>query len=512
MAHRLVVALTTLLGLTAATVVGSYLFLFAGTADRAASFAPPDSVAYLNVYLEPSAGQQMNLGALLGHVAGFGDEAALETKIDEIAQRLLGQVGVDYRRDLRPWIGGQVALAIGAPADATSAPTFLVIAAVNDAAQAEAALDRLAARDGTGGTTEAYAGASLHIAADGGTAAIVDGVALFAPDRDGVRAAIDRHMGGGALAGASAFTSAMAGLPADHLASLYLDLERAASVAGIDVPLSVASFALLAEPDAVRLRGAVPLPTTSGDAAGAPSLGPATIDGLAEWLPADTQVSATVSRLGEMVGALERAASSIPEAAQALTQLRALAVLGLGIDIERDVVPLLGGGTAIGVHDLAGTPHGVLVLAPPDPAAAAATLDHVADALESRGLERDGQVIGGVEVTTLSVPDVGSVAYAAVDEVLLLALGADEIGLAIDARASGRTLAADPGYRAAFGLVGEPGANRLYVDLASLIGSFDGLAGLDADTRAILDPIRRLAINAPIDADRLEINAVVTVE
>jgi hypothetical protein len=121
-------------------------------------------------------------------------------------------------------------------------------------------------------------------------------------------------------------------------------------------------------------------------------------------------------------------------------------------------------------------------------------------------------VIGGVEVTTLSVPDVGSVAYAAVDEVLLLALGADEIGLAIDARASGRTLAADPGYRAAFGLVGEPGANRLYVDLASLIGSFDGLAGLDADTRAILDPIRRLAINAPIDADQLEINAVVTVE
>ena len=43
-------------------------------------------------------------------------------------------------------------------------------------------------------------------------------------------------------------------------------------------------------------------------------------------------------------------------------------------------------------------------------------------------------------------------------------------------------------------------------------GSFDGLAGLDADTRAILDPIRRLAIDAPIDADRLEINAVVTVE
>ena len=509
--HRLVIALTTLIALTGAVVVAGYLLLFSASSDRAASFVAPDAVAYANVYLEPSAGQRMNLGNLLGHFPGFGDEATLDEKVDEVVQRLLGDAGVDYRADVRPWLGGQVAIGVSIPAEGDpAAPEVLVLAAVKDVPAAEAALGRLASREGTS-TTETHAGVTLLVAEDGATYAIDDEMAILGSTPSGVRDAIDRHADGSTLAAEAAFTEAMRSLPADHLASIYLNLARSATLGGAPegtLPgLSVASAALLAEPNGLRLAGSAPLDEAAG---ASPSPGDAST--LSGWMPGDTQVAAVVFRLRDIVLGMERAATSVPEVAQALTQLRALAALGLGINIDDDLLPLLDREAGLALTGLMDDPGGVLILRPSDPEGAAEAMERVADALESRGLARSTAEVGAVSVTTLDVPQVGAVSYATLQDHVLLALEPDAIAAAIDAHASGSTLASTEAYRSTFDLAGARGGSEIYADLGSLLPSLDGIVSLDAETRAILEPIRTLGITLQPGERTLEFNAAVTVE
>ena len=116
--RRLVVALTALLAMVGAVVVAGYLLFFAATGDRAAGAVPADSAVYLQVYLQPSSGQKLNLFGLVAQLPGFADDATLEEKIHDVTQRLLGELAIDYGADLRPWLGGELALAAAGPDEA----------------------------------------------------------------------------------------------------------------------------------------------------------------------------------------------------------------------------------------------------------------------------------------------------------------------------------------------------------------------------------------------------------
>ena len=228
--HRLVIALTSLLAIVGAAVIGVYLFLGGVTADRAAALAPASSAFYATVYLQPSAGQQAQLADVLSRLPGFEDTAALDTKIDELAQRFFGDAGFDYRADVKPWLGNQLSIAGGAP-DETGQPTNLVfIADVKDEA---AFADRLGSLlpDGTDTTEEAYQGITIS---QTGTAsyAIVDGMLVAGESADRVHGAIDVSQGrADSLAELPAFASAMRSLPSDHLLAAWVDLEQMASAA-----------------------------------------------------------------------------------------------------------------------------------------------------------------------------------------------------------------------------------------------------------------------------------------
>ena len=164
--HRLVIALVALIGLTGATFLAGYLFLFSSSTDRAAALAPANSAVYLNVYLQPSTGQQMNLGGLIGRLPGFADEASLDEKVDQVVDNLLAStgLGLDYREQIKPWLGNQVAVAAwpsGAdPADAA----VVLIAEVKDRAAADASLAEIAATSGAAPEVVAYQGVDLHLA------------------------------------------------------------------------------------------------------------------------------------------------------------------------------------------------------------------------------------------------------------------------------------------------------------------------------------------------------------
>ena len=230
MLQRLVIALTVFIGLVGATVVAGYLAIFAAGTDRAARAVPADAIAYATVYLQPSTGQQMNLALMLGHVPGFADAANLDQKIHEIAARFLGQAGIDYEADVRPWIGNQLSVALR-PATADQAmPTPIV----------------LAAREGSGGgrvgdggdrcrprpdrmSADTYRGTAITVA-DGLAWAVLDDLLIASTDRVSLEAALDAEADARpSLADDAGYADAMRRLPADHLASAYLNLAGAAS-------------------------------------------------------------------------------------------------------------------------------------------------------------------------------------------------------------------------------------------------------------------------------------------
>jgi hypothetical protein len=516
--RRVVVASTSLLVLLGLAVVASYLFLFSAAADRASRAVPADTALYVNVYLQPSAGQQMNLFGLVGKLEGFGDPAALEGKIDEVAQRLLGQAGIDYLADLRPWLGTQVAFA-AAPGAPGSTPDELLLAAVKDPAAARVAVPRLFAGLEVSLTPDVFRGHDVMLS-EGTSYALLDDLLIVASTPDRLRSALEADADvAPALADAPAFATAMRDVPGDHLASVYLDLPRALGLAELnDVGgFSSAAMAITADADGLHLRGSAgfALDSASDSARAAFALGTRTST-LADWMPADASAEAVLFGVAQTFDDLEASLAeedAFAPAGEALNQLRAIASLGLGINLDRDVLPLLDGAAGVALRSLdADGPHGQLLLQPRDPEAARAALDRMRSSLADRGARVTTAQVAGASVTTIDVPQIGTVAFAMADDVVILGLDPDDVGAALEAHAASRTLGDDERYRGAFELAGSRAGNEFWADVPGLVDALAAVVDPGTEVRDILHQIGELAISATANDDRLEINGVLTVE
>lgn len=515
--HRLVIALVTLIGLTGAFVVGVFLFLSGASTDRAASLAPASSVVYANIYLQPSAGQQMNLGQLIGRLPGFADDASLEEKIHQVAENLLGGTGIDYRADLQPWIGNQVAIAAWPDAeDALAAPLMVVIAEVKDLEAAETAVPRLLA-DGASFATESHAGTELYVA-DAGAYAFVGEMLVAGPDPAAVRAAIEAAAGS-SLADRADFRTTIADLPADHLASAFIDLAALAEAGGGNevTGLTTAGVVLVAEPAGLRLSGTAPFDVevaAPSDRAGF-ALGTEP-SGLVDWMPEETVAEAVVFGLRQTLEDAESMLGATPEGEEVagfLSTARALAAFGLGINLDTDVLPLLDREVAVALTGFdGGLPSGQLLLRPSDGDAALDMLERLAERLEAAGATRTVQEVEGIEITEIELPDTGAAAYAVVDGIVIIGLSTDDVVAAINAHESGMTLGSSDSYRGTFDLAGDRAGTEAYVDVTAFAELLGLDAGLPADARDILAQVGSLGLTVPSRDDRIEFHAVLTVD
>ena len=516
--RRVVVAITALLVMLAGAVIIGYLLLFSAVADRASRAAPADTALYLNVYLQPSAGQQMNLFGLIGHLRGFGDPATLEQKIDEIAARLLGQAGIDYVADLRPWLGAQMAIAV-APAEGGASPDLLLLMAVKDPEAARTAVPRLFASIGAAPSEEVFRGHTVMIA-EAMSYTLLDDLLLVASTPDRLRAAIEAEDDvTPSLADSPAFQAAMREVAADHLASVYVDLPRAAGLTDADELGGYGSvaLALTAGGDGLHLRGATPFALdAAGDEARAAFALAGEPSTLTDWMPRTTSVEAVLFGLAQTIEELEARLPSdgaARPALDALSQLRLIAGLGLGINLDSDLLPLLDGEAAVALQTVAADgPHGQIVLRPSDPAAAQAGLDRVRSALASRGAKVSTSEAAGTTITTVRLPQIGTVAYAVVDGIAILARNPADAAAALEAHAAGETLASDDRHEAAFELTGTHAGHEFWADVPSLVDALAEVFDPGSELRDILHQIGELAVSASANDNRLEINGVLTVK
>lgn len=517
--HRLVIALVTLIGLTGAAVVVAYLFIFAAGTDRAARLAPADTAVYLNAYLQPSAGQQMNLADLIGRFPGFADEATLDDKVDQIVQNLLSETGIDYRAQLKPWLGDQVALVV-APGAANPADVQpVVIAEVKDPDLAATAVPELATSTGASFAARTYEGVELHVS-DEMTYAFVDEMVVIGADESSVEAVVDVHNGAEALADRPDFVRTMSDMPADHLAAAFIDLAAIADSADADEALDAVSTAgavLVAEPGGLRLSGSAPFASEDAEPSsragfalgGEPS-------SLVDWMPSDTVAEIVVFGLRQTLEDAEAAVAASPDGEEAISTLdtfRALASFGLGIDIDTDVLPLLDREVAVAFSGFEGElPSGQLLLRPEDPEAATDALENLAEGLASLGAETTTEDVDGASLTLVTVPDIGEIAFTESDGIVILGLGADDVVAALEAHGSGTSLGQSERYRATFDVAGERAGNEGWVDVAALTSLLGDAIALDDDTRDILAQIGTFGFTAPSRDDHIEFHAVLTVD
>lgn len=515
--HRLVIALTTLLALAGGAFLG-YFLLFAGAADRAAPLVPANAAVYVNVYLQPSAGQQANLSGLIGRLPGFADEATLDDKVDQIVQNLLSGVGIDYRTELKPWVGDQVAAAAWFGDEETPVQRAVAIVDVKDAAAMESALADLAEREGESFTEETHGGVAMHV----GTTtsyAVVAGMLVVSDTTDAVRAVIDTQAGGANLASRADFRAAIGRIPQDHLASAFVDVAMLAAGGGATESIggfTTLAAALVADRDGLRLTGTAPMPPEAEPSSTGTAGVSSTASPLADWMPRDTIAEVVIVGLRGMLADAEEAASGTPQGQQlsdAMSTIRTLAAFGLGIDLDADVLPLFDGETALALSALEdGGPRGQLLLRPKDFAAAAAALDRVAEALADAGGARRVESTDAGDITVVTVPQLGEIAYATVDGVVILGLNVEDVAAAAEARADGTTLGASEAYAAAFGGAGARAGNEAYADVGALLEIIGIGDTLPLDARAILSQLGTFSATARSADDQIEFSAVLTID
>ena len=520
--HRLVIALVTLIGLTGAAFLAGYVLLFSASNDRASALAPADSAFYVNVYLQPSTGQQMNLGGLIGRLPGFADEASLDEKVDQVVQNLLGAsgIGLDYREQVKPWLGSQIALA-GWPTDGDlAAPEAIVIIEVKDRASAEAALDELATDGGLTFAAQTYQGVEMQVA-ESGAYAFVDEMLVLGETGAGIEAVVDVERGGDALADREDFRATMTGLPADHLASAFVDLAAVAQATDTAEQLSAfstAGAALIAERDGIRLSGSAPFEIDQAASSSAAGFGlGGEPSSLVEWMPEDTIAELVIFGLRQTLEDAEAAATSAPggeEITSALDTIRALASFGFGIDIDADLLPLLDRevGVALGGVE-GGLPSGQILLRPEDPDAAEAALTRIVDRLVATGAASERTEEGpNADITVLSIAEVGDIAYAIGDGIIIIGLGVEDVSAALQAHTEGEALAGNERYVQTFDVAGVRAGNEAFVDISAVVELLGGTLDLPDDARDILAQVGSFGFTAPSRDDRLEFHAVLTVD
>lgn len=214
----------------AAAVVAAILVGGAGPSGLLAR-TPADSVAYLEVRFDLPGDQRERVGRFLAHFPGFDDRSLLEPKLADLFERAVAGVSegrLHWSGGIDAWFGGQAAVVVrrlpepGAGHDLEPMP--LLLATVTDPAAARTwatgALDALAVpwtRDSLAGLEVLRAGGGVEE-----RAIAVDDEILVAGRLDDVRAVLETRPGA-SLAAEAPTKAALAALPADHVAWLYVD-------------------------------------------------------------------------------------------------------------------------------------------------------------------------------------------------------------------------------------------------------------------------------------------------
>jgi hypothetical protein len=442
--------------------------------DDAIALVPDDALAYVHANLDPDTQEYSDLADLAGQLPLFSDQ---------IARRALAALGeahgssVDFDRDIRPWFGGEVALAL---LDGAGKPDPVELIEVADADGADKFAEQV-----TSGTT---------------TAKQINGFLVIGSATD-VASVSDTADGGDSLADDSDAKTALGELPSHHVADAWLSPD---GITRLIIPPRSALTALtpLLAPGASKGAAASLGTSDDGDsfelsvrsvldpkqAESSPGFFaafPAFEPQLPDQLPAAALAYLGFAAPGKTIQALlQQAGSEAPGVADAFDQLTHQLRHESGLNVVGDLVDALGDEAGLtldatsssGSSSSAGQPFPYLTFV-----SSGVDEDKLREALAAlQGAVGDissDQQVAGVDAHTLQVSQTVAITYAIVDGLAVAATSPD--GVASIAGEEG-SLADDDRFKAATDGFADQVSLLGYVDFHDLIGLAEQL-GLASD-------------------------------
>lgn len=466
--------------------------------DDAIEIVPDDALAYAHVDIDPESAQ-------------YQAAAEVASRLPLLSRLLIGEFAgiagdnVDFTTQVRPWAGGELAVAL-LPGAGRLERIVMVEAADVEGAEAFAA-ELL----GPATATEDVGGTPVTSTLDGAASAVFDGFLLLG-DADALEGVIDPADEGGTLASGTA-GEALDDLSEQRLGYAYLSGDGARALLGGGgglAPLDTFVDSEAATGVAVALTaadGLIELEIVSElDPEAAEASPPffAALPPFEPTLPADVGSDALAYvGIGDPQASIEslltRAAADAPALLAAFNRVEEDLRREAGISLTGELLSLLGAEAALSVEPVlaegeapvpgvlapSGVPYVSLIADGVDTEAATRSLAALQKPLiELLGPAGSGKLaafevarIAGVEAQSLLVnPDV-NLTYATFDDRLVVAT--NPIGVE-QARTEGEGLAAAPGFAEVTG--GLPGEVSLlsYFDLRSLLALGEQI-GLSAD-------------------------------
>jgi hypothetical protein len=485
-----VVLLATLLVVGGGGSAAAFL-LMRGAGEELLQLVPASSEVVVTAYLDPSAGQKVNLMALADRFPALRDDQGVRRQVDDVLDSALEGTGLSHE-DVRPWLGSQVAIVVDVGAN-VDVPTVSFLVASKDDDAAREALDKaLQSSLGTEQTSE-YRGAAMHIFGSGTSSVgyvIVDHVVVLSNHSIGLTRVL-------AIADDPAFQETISSLPEGKLGLAYVNpteiVNRVLSESGLGAVGTAPGLDLLrairgvgatlsAHPDGLAFDVAMRLDPSKLDPATRLQLDqPVHENEVVGFVPADAYVVATQQGLDETLK---------PTVDQLLTTAEGEQIRQrIGVD---DALATLTGDLAFEVGPGSGPvpAAGAVVIGVRDASAVQRTLDGLADLTEvPKGTWRTSTYLG----TTIRYLDdpaltgTGFVpAYAVVDGAAIVASSPTEIRKVIDTGAgSGPNIGGSSSYGRAVARVPD-GGSIVYLDVAAMVSRFG--AQLPPDLASNLEP------------------------
>ena len=351
---------------------------------RAAGITPVTAIGFLSLNLDPAIEQKRNLLSIARRFPDARDEVQgeFDEARDGLIAELLEDTGLDFQRDVEPWLGKEVAVAV-LPAAGGDEPLAVAMVETDDEAQARAAIDKAT---GAGEFEGAYQVIDDFVVVTDAEDLAAEQAALAE-----ISGQADKDDGG--LAEADEFTEVVDELAGDRLLLAWVDMKEALAVAGelgIDGierftgEATTLALDVHAESAAVVLQGVA---AASGEGNGeAPEL--------TRSLPAGTLAALTLFNVGTGVTEGIRAFTGEGGGGDFLADFEDATGINLETDIlswMRGELVLVGGAIPEGQQ----FPDTALVVEPSDGAAARDGVAKVRQALADQGFELEEHDVAG---------------------------------------------------------------------------------------------------------------------
>jgi hypothetical protein len=521
------IVVTAVLVLAAGSVAVG-LYALRGSTGTLIRMVPSDADAYVSVQLDPSLDQKVALHSLAQKFPALR-KGGVGARVDDVVNSMLQSFSPDLRfeRDIRPWLGSEVALVVGSK----ESHTALLLASTDDGAAGSllAKVQRGPAGRGSTWSTRSHGGVTIHVSASGagGPAvayAVLDNAVVLSDDPSLVEQVIDADHGDQpALASSADYQRTVAPLPADRLALVYVNLHdlvgRLGALAGSGLPgfpgsdgfLGVSGLGIAVSADAagIAVDVNVPVDPSKLSAAERSSLeGQRPVDPLLSWVPAGAYgflAAAGPPGAAGLGGLLSSRFAAEPGLGPSLRRLGLTGPDGLAKHLTGDLV-------VEASRESASRPvGGALLVGTDDETAMRRTLDRGATLLASsftntmspgssgykpdvawRTIVHDGVSIRSAEIIVGGEPQSVQPAYAVSGGMGILATSYRQVEAVLDAHAGGASITKSPTYHDARSHAGPALGSLLYLDLSKILSGVPG--GSESSLAANLAPLRAFVV------------------